>query len=61
MFTLSIVVWMTATPAGGLHTVTSTPMPMEVCMSMADKINMPRIFPHVASGKATCQPVVASK
>jgi hypothetical protein len=61
MFALSIVIWMTANPAAGTHTIVTEPMPMEACMSLADKINLPRIFPHVVTGKATCQMAQANK
>ena len=56
MYVLSIVIWQTFNPAAGTHTVVTTAMPIEACLSLADKINMPRIFPHAVTGEARCLP-----
>ncbi len=53
MYILSIVIWQTLNPAA-THTVVVSGLPLDACQSLADKINMPRLFPHVVTGSATC-------
>ena len=52
MFTLAITVWLTANPAAPPHIVYSSPTPWSVCAGMADKLNIPLLFPREISMRA---------
>jgi hypothetical protein len=56
MFTLAITVWLTANPAAPPHIVYSSPTPWSVCAGMADKLNIPLLFPREISMRADCLP-----
>jgi hypothetical protein len=56
MYLLTVTAILTADPTIN-HTIYSSPMPLQVCLDAADKMNIPLLFPRqVTFGNAVCVP-----
>jgi hypothetical protein len=53
MFKIALTIWLTANPLL-YDTVYASPMPFEVCQAVANKLNLPLLFPQQFSGRAVC-------
>jgi hypothetical protein len=56
LYVLAITVWLTGNPTAPAHVVHSEPMPVLVCEALADKLNIPLLFPKQVSAQAVCVP-----
>jgi hypothetical protein len=56
MYVLAVAATLTADPTIN-HIIHTEPMPLQVCQDMADKVNIPLLFPkQVTFGNAVCVP-----
>jgi hypothetical protein len=56
LYVLAVAATLTADPTIN-HTIHTEPMPLQVCQDMADKVNIPLLFPRqVTFGNAVCVP-----